>query len=160
MHFLTLFNSAKYSDALDKLLVEPKSHMLVLYGDKDQFTGIRRYQTWVEHAQRVRQMQERRLQKRKTGGKALESPAIVTTPKEEPDGTIRPTVSNPTGDYFPQGAVYEPPLNRSPCGEYQATLIQNSDHFWRGVSARRMHVFVTDWIRRLDAGEFDPLEDE
>jgi len=45
---ITFFNSGTFETALHTLIQEPKSSLLVLYGDKDQFTSLHRYERWVE----------------------------------------------------------------------------------------------------------------
>lgn len=45
--WLTLFNSSSYTRALDELLQHPGSNVLLIYGDKDEFTSHGKYQEWA-----------------------------------------------------------------------------------------------------------------
>jgi len=45
---LTLFHSNSYITELSKLIRDPRSHVLVAFGDRDEFTSIGSYETWVE----------------------------------------------------------------------------------------------------------------
>lgn len=49
---LTLFHSRSYAETLKALVQNPRSNVLILYGDRDEFTGIGNYETWVEKLQR------------------------------------------------------------------------------------------------------------
>lgn len=44
---LTLFNGSAYESGLKQLLQEVDSNVLVLYGDQDQFTSLRKYEQWI-----------------------------------------------------------------------------------------------------------------
>ncbi|KAI0067279.1 alpha/beta-hydrolase [Artomyces pyxidatus] len=46
--FLTLFNSGVYQCRLQELLQQPRAHILLQYGDQDEFTGITSYERWLE----------------------------------------------------------------------------------------------------------------
>jgi len=45
---LTLFSSSTYQTALSNLTRDPNSRVLILYGDRDDFTGISKYTPWSE----------------------------------------------------------------------------------------------------------------
>jgi uncharacterized protein len=45
---LTAFKSAHYTTALKNLLHDPRSKVLILYGDRDDFTSVESYDAWVE----------------------------------------------------------------------------------------------------------------
>jgi len=45
--FLTLFRGGTYTDRLNKLINDPRSNVLVIYGDQDQFTGVETYEGWA-----------------------------------------------------------------------------------------------------------------
>ncbi|KAF9524853.1 Alpha/Beta hydrolase protein [Crepidotus variabilis] len=45
--WLTLFNSASYTKALDTLLSHPDSKVFVVFGDRDEFTSASRYHDWI-----------------------------------------------------------------------------------------------------------------
>jgi alpha/beta superfamily hydrolase len=46
--FLTAFNSNTYARKLSDLLRDPRSNVLVIYGDCDEFTSDARYGRWAE----------------------------------------------------------------------------------------------------------------
>lgn len=45
--WLTLFHSSSYTSALEALLKHSNSNVLVMFGDKDEFTSISSYQKWA-----------------------------------------------------------------------------------------------------------------
>ena len=45
--FLTLFHGGTYTDRLNKLINGSRSNLLIIYGDKDEFTGVEMYEGWV-----------------------------------------------------------------------------------------------------------------
>jgi len=45
--WLTLFNSSTYTKALDDVLQHPESNVLVIFGDKDEFTSQSSYRKWT-----------------------------------------------------------------------------------------------------------------
>jgi hypothetical protein len=49
--WLTLFRSSHYQTQLETLLRDERSNVLVVYGGKDEFTGIDSYGGWVEKLQ-------------------------------------------------------------------------------------------------------------
>jgi len=46
--FLTAFRSGHYATSLNKLLHDPLSNVLVVYGDEDEFTGESSYDFWAD----------------------------------------------------------------------------------------------------------------
>ncbi|CAE6427438.1 unnamed protein product [Rhizoctonia solani] len=50
---LTFFNASMYRERLSQLVHNPQARVLILFGDKDQFTGISNYQSWADNLQRV-----------------------------------------------------------------------------------------------------------
>jgi len=44
---ITFFRSGTYDTALQKLLQEPEAHILIVYGNQDQFTAVQKYDKWV-----------------------------------------------------------------------------------------------------------------
>ncbi len=46
--WLTAFRGGHYTDALKTLLHDPRSNVLVLYSDHDDFTSIESYDAWVK----------------------------------------------------------------------------------------------------------------
>jgi uncharacterized protein len=44
---ITFFHGTTYETALHHLVQDPRSSVLVLYGDHDQFTSLQRYEHWV-----------------------------------------------------------------------------------------------------------------
>lgn len=45
--FLTLFHGGTYTDHLNKLISDPRSNVLIVYGDQDEFTAVETYEGWV-----------------------------------------------------------------------------------------------------------------
>jgi len=45
--FLTAFHSSTYTSALSALTSNPQARVLILYGDRDQFTAVGKYDSWV-----------------------------------------------------------------------------------------------------------------
>ena len=45
--WLTLFNSSSYSKALKDLVQHPDSNVLIIFGDRDEFTSQSNYTTWA-----------------------------------------------------------------------------------------------------------------
>ncbi|KAJ8453629.1 hypothetical protein ONZ45_g19634 [Pleurotus djamor] len=48
---LTLFNSSTYDTKLQELVRNPSANVLIVYGDKDEFTSESSYKEWVEKLQ-------------------------------------------------------------------------------------------------------------
>ncbi|CAL1717049.1 unnamed protein product [Somion occarium] len=46
--WLTAFNGKLYTAALNSLLHEPRSNVLIIYGDQDDFTGVGSYDSWAD----------------------------------------------------------------------------------------------------------------
>ncbi|KAH8117786.1 Alpha/Beta hydrolase protein [Phellopilus nigrolimitatus] len=49
--FLTLFRSRAYAAALTALAHDPRAHVLLLFGDADEFTRAESYRRWAEQLQ-------------------------------------------------------------------------------------------------------------
>ena len=45
--FLTLFHGGTYTDRLNRLINDPRSNVLIVYGDRDEFTAVETYEGWV-----------------------------------------------------------------------------------------------------------------
>ncbi|QRV89564.1 alpha/beta hydrolase family protein [Ceratobasidium sp. AG-Ba] len=50
---LTFFHASFYRDKLDQLAKDPRARLLILHGDRDQFTAIEKYTTWATSLQPV-----------------------------------------------------------------------------------------------------------
>ena len=46
--WLTAFQSKHYANSLTALLKDPRSNVLVIYGDHDEFTGAESYDAWAD----------------------------------------------------------------------------------------------------------------
>lgn len=44
---LTAFRGGHYASTLESLLRDPRSNVLVVYGDRDEFTGVENYDAWA-----------------------------------------------------------------------------------------------------------------
>ena len=53
-HWLTAFRSHRYTTALQDLVTNPKSRVLVIYGNQDDFTPAQAYDSWTEQLRSVR----------------------------------------------------------------------------------------------------------
>lgn len=42
-----MFHSSSYSKALETLVEHPESNVLVIFGDRDEFTSQYKYETWA-----------------------------------------------------------------------------------------------------------------
>lgn len=51
LQLLTFFHASTYRGKLRQLVNDPRAHVLVLYGDKDQFTALEKYLVWVASLQ-------------------------------------------------------------------------------------------------------------
>lgn len=49
--FLTFFRSRIHDQALTSLVRDPRADVLLLYGDRDKFTGRESYRTWAKRLQ-------------------------------------------------------------------------------------------------------------
>ncbi|KAH7342033.1 Alpha/Beta hydrolase protein [Rhizoctonia solani] len=49
---LTFFNASTYRQRLSQLVRDPRAHVLILFGDRDQFTATDNYQSWAEDLRR------------------------------------------------------------------------------------------------------------
>ncbi|KAI0326409.1 alpha/beta-hydrolase [Cubamyces sp. BRFM 1775] len=54
-HWLTAFRSHRYTTALQNLITNPNSRVLVVYGDQDDFTSAQAYDSWAEQLRSVRE---------------------------------------------------------------------------------------------------------
>ncbi|QRW17685.1 alpha/beta hydrolase family protein [Rhizoctonia solani] len=50
---LTFFNASTYREHLSRLVSNPQARVLILFGDKDQFTGISNYQSWANNLEQA-----------------------------------------------------------------------------------------------------------
>lgn len=50
--WLTLFHASYYQAQLEQLVQDPESNVLVIYGDRDEFTSKSSYEGWVEKLER------------------------------------------------------------------------------------------------------------
>jgi len=57
--FLTAFRGGHYTTALNNLLHDPRSNVLVVYGDQDEFTGEDSYDTWARSLKAAVQVEGR-----------------------------------------------------------------------------------------------------
>ncbi|KAF8529805.1 hypothetical protein JB92DRAFT_2859755 [Gautieria morchelliformis] len=48
-NLITFFHGATYQTALHGLVQNPRSIILVVYADRDQFTSLQSYEPWVLH---------------------------------------------------------------------------------------------------------------
>ncbi|KAB5595723.1 hypothetical protein CTheo_736 [Ceratobasidium theobromae] len=48
---LTFFHGSTYREQLSQLVRNPQAHILIIYGDKDQFTSSDNYQIWTNNLQ-------------------------------------------------------------------------------------------------------------
>jgi hypothetical protein len=53
--WITLFRTSHYQAQLESLLRDERSNVLVVYGDKDEFTGAASYGDWVKKLQTAAQ---------------------------------------------------------------------------------------------------------
>ncbi|THV03172.1 alpha/beta-hydrolase [Dendrothele bispora CBS 962.96] len=49
--WLTMFHSSTYASRLKSLVNQPESHVLVIHGDRDEFTSQATYEKWVPEVQ-------------------------------------------------------------------------------------------------------------
>ncbi|KAI0359750.1 alpha/beta-hydrolase [Trametes cingulata] len=59
-HWLTAFHTHRYTAALQNLINDPKSNMLVIYGDDDNFTSVDSYNAWAKGLQETHHAAEER----------------------------------------------------------------------------------------------------
>ncbi|TFK28410.1 alpha/beta-hydrolase [Coprinopsis marcescibilis] len=59
--FLTLFRHSFYEKKLEELVQDPQSKVLILYGDRDEFTGVDRYKEWTARLKALPGTSEDRL---------------------------------------------------------------------------------------------------
>ncbi|KAI0367980.1 alpha/beta-hydrolase [Pilatotrama ljubarskyi] len=52
-HWLTAFRTHRYTAALQDLIREPRSNVLIVYGDNDNFTSVESYDAWAESLQTI-----------------------------------------------------------------------------------------------------------
>lgn len=50
---LTMFHAGMYASALRELLCNPEARLLLIYGDKDEFTSKSKYDEWVDSCRRI-----------------------------------------------------------------------------------------------------------
>ncbi|KAG5716786.1 hypothetical protein E4T56_gene7911 [Termitomyces sp. T112] len=51
--WLTLFHTGTYSAKLRELVHNPDSHVLVIFGDRDEFTSVEKYREWQKSLEEV-----------------------------------------------------------------------------------------------------------
>ncbi|KAI0649008.1 alpha/beta-hydrolase [Trametes meyenii] len=52
-HWLTAFHTGRYTTALHNLVRDPKSNVLIIYGDDDNFTDVESYDAWAAIVQNL-----------------------------------------------------------------------------------------------------------
>lgn len=50
--WLTAFRGRRYTATLNALVRDPRANVLVIYGDRDEFTGVQSYDDWAESLRR------------------------------------------------------------------------------------------------------------
>ncbi|KAK0239805.1 Alpha/Beta hydrolase protein [Armillaria nabsnona] len=60
--WLTAFRSSVYDTALKDLLSSPEAHVLVVFGDQDDFTSISKYERWTKELQTLAGTDAQRLE--------------------------------------------------------------------------------------------------
>ncbi|KAI0833608.1 alpha/beta-hydrolase [Trametes gibbosa] len=50
-HWLTAFHTHRYTTALQTLVKDPRSNVLIVYGDEDNFTAVDSYDAWANSLQ-------------------------------------------------------------------------------------------------------------
>ncbi|RDX57159.1 alpha/beta-hydrolase [Lentinus brumalis] len=68
-HWLTAFHGSRYTTALQSLLCDPRSNVLLIYGDEDEFTSASSYDAWVADLQKDREVASSSEQTRQSPGK-------------------------------------------------------------------------------------------
>ncbi|KZT01385.1 alpha/beta-hydrolase [Laetiporus sulphureus 93-53] len=61
-HWLTAFHGKNYTDALTSLIRDRLSNVLIIYGDRDEFTSAEQYEQWLEALNRDTQGERGSLQ--------------------------------------------------------------------------------------------------
>ncbi|KAI0033538.1 Alpha/Beta hydrolase protein [Vararia minispora EC-137] len=51
--WLSLFNGRTYQAGFESLMCNPESRILVIFGDRDEFTGMSSYDRWIQRLQRI-----------------------------------------------------------------------------------------------------------
>lgn len=44
---MTIFHGGTYADRLNRLINDPRSNVLIVHGDQDEFTGTETYEGWA-----------------------------------------------------------------------------------------------------------------
>ncbi|KAK0211046.1 Alpha/Beta hydrolase protein [Desarmillaria ectypa] len=60
--WLTAFRSSTYDSALKDLLSSPEAHVLVVFGDQDDFTSVSKYERWTEELRTLTGTDAKRLE--------------------------------------------------------------------------------------------------
>lgn len=152
--FLTFFNGSKYADALAKLILDTQANVLLVYGDRDQFTSIKKYDAWIQKLEAIRAaVAERNGVGRSIDSTATASSASASTSRpqtlvgcSDSDRTIQHVLVHGSSEHLP------PPLPKL-YAEFQATLIPRADHFWRNNRGRDLRETVSTWVKKFDEGD-------
>jgi len=146
---LASFNSAQYAVTLDKLLGDRLANVLMVHGSKDQFTNVKRYEAWSERHKQIREAAGIFTSE----SAVIRASSVFSNSSDQSLNTIAEKIVNRMSSNA--YADIEAPTSPREHGEHQVRLVHHADHFWRGRHTKELQHIVRDWIKRLDAGEFD-----
>lgn len=147
-----MFRTSSYTAKLHELVTSPGADVLVLYGEKDQFTKKEKYVRWVEE---LKDAHEKALPREDSD--VSEHSNLNPNPTPSPTPTLSPTTitASPTtskaqsldrsrDSISPSPSRSVPPV---PAPRLTVHAVPPADHFWRSSSvSRQAHALVGTWL--------------
>lgn len=136
--FLTFFNTSKYTAAFDKVLADPELDVLLVYGNQDQFFGLKKYEAWTARCREIRAQAVAKLGSRPDDHDEAEQTSVAGSSSS----------NSPTSTRSPSTNADNPVKQKNPM-KLKIKMMNHGDHFWRGGNGKRLSKTVSDWVKRL-----------
>lgn len=123
---LTFFHSSSYTTKLHELITSPGADVLMLYGERDQFTKKEKYQRWANDL--------------RTKFDSVSVPTTTPNQAASPVSTTSSETPNVTSSSAGPQPLPEPKLT--------VHVVPEADHFWRTTrgTIREARSIVEDWL--------------
>lgn len=148
--FLSFFHTRTYEEKLRELVTSPGADVLVLFGEKDQFTKKEKYRAWMETLNATFAFRSNSNSTTSTPNSTSKSTSTSGTLSAQSQSSPTSSLLSPTTKYASTPASNTPPTSTSsiPAPKLKIEIIPEADHFWRSTKAvmRAARGTVEDWL--------------